>query len=54
MHPEKQRDIAPEGGKAAHASGNTHEFSSEEAREAVRMRHKNDGNQQRGGQSAGS
>lgn len=34
MDPEKQREIAAEGGRAAHASGNAHEFTSEEAREA--------------------
>ena len=32
MDPERQREIASEGGKAAHASGNAHEFTSEEAR----------------------
>lgn len=36
MDPARQREIASEGGKAAHASGNAHEFSSEEAREAGR------------------
>lgn len=36
MDPERQREIASEGGKAAHASGNAHEFTSEEAREAGR------------------
>ncbi len=34
MDPEKQREIAAEGGRAAHASGNAHEFTPEEAREA--------------------
>jgi general stress protein YciG len=34
MDPDKQREIAAEGGRAAHQSGNAHEFSSEEAREA--------------------
>lgn len=34
MDPEKQREIASKGGKAAHAKGTAHEFSSEEAREA--------------------
>lgn len=34
---EKQREIASLGGKAAHAKGTAHEFSSEEAREAGRM-----------------
>lgn len=28
MDPEKQREIASEGGRAAHESGNAHEFSS--------------------------
>lgn len=36
MDPERQRAIASEGGRAAHASGNAHEFTSEEAREAGR------------------
>lgn len=34
MDPDKQREIAAEGGRAAHQSGNAHEFTSEEAREA--------------------
>lgn len=34
MDPEKQRQIASQGGKAAHAKGTAHEFSSEEARKA--------------------
>lgn len=34
MDPNKQREIASEGGRAAHASGNAHEFNSEEARRA--------------------
>jgi general stress protein YciG len=36
MDEERQREIASMGGKAAHASGNAHEFTSEEAREAGR------------------
>jgi uncharacterized protein len=36
MDPEKQREIASKGGRAAHARGTAHEFSSEEAREAGR------------------
>ena len=36
MSPEKQREIASLGGKAAHAKGTAHEFSPEEAREAGR------------------
>ena len=45
MDPEKQREIAAEGGRAAHASGHAHEFTSKEAREAGRMSH-GGGNQQ--------
>jgi general stress protein YciG len=36
MDPERQREIASEGGRAAHASGNAHEFDSREAAEAGR------------------
>lgn len=36
MDPEKQRAIAAEGGRAAHAQGVAHEFDSEEARAAGR------------------
>lgn len=36
MDPEKQRAIASKGGKAAHAQGSAHEFTSEEARAAGR------------------
>ena len=43
MDPEKQREIASEGGRAAHEKGTAHEFTSEEAREAGR----------KGGQSSG-
>src|SRR6058998_3182355 len=49
MDPQKQREIAPEGGKAAHASGNAHEFNSEEARRAGSQSHKNDCNSQNQG-----
>ena len=34
MDPEKQKEIASQGGKAAHESGNAHEFDSEEAKKA--------------------
>jgi uncharacterized protein len=34
MDPAKQREIASKGGKAAHAKGTAHEFSSDEARVA--------------------
>ena len=44
MDPEKQREIASEGGKAAHEQGTAHEFTSEEAREAGKQSHKNDNN----------
>jgi hypothetical protein len=57
MDPQKQREIASEGGRAAHASGNAHEFTSEEARRAGSMSHKNDGNSQsgnRGNQQSGN
>lgn len=36
MDPERQRQIASLGGRAAHRSGRAHEFSSEEARKAGR------------------
>ncbi|KAB7763762.1 stress-induced protein [Xanthomonas maliensis] len=36
MDEDKQREIASKGGKAAHASGNAHEFDSKEARDAGR------------------
>ncbi|MDB5963632.1 MAG: hypothetical protein JWQ72_132 [Polaromonas sp.] len=36
MDPERQRQIASEGGKAAHASGRAHQFNTAEAREAGR------------------
>jgi len=36
MDPERQRQIASRGGKAAHASGNAHQFNAIEAREAGR------------------
>ena len=32
MDPQKQREIASKGGKAAHQKGTAHEFTSEEAR----------------------
>jgi hypothetical protein len=48
MDPQRQREIAAEGGRAAHASGNAHEFTSEEARRAGALSH-GGGNQQSGG-----
>ncbi|MES2977448.1 MAG: KGG domain-containing protein [Pseudomonadota bacterium] len=49
MDPDKQREIASKGGKAAHESGNAHEFNSEEAREAGRK-----GGQASGGNQGGN
>jgi general stress protein YciG len=34
MDPKRQREIASQGGKAAHEKGTAHEFNSEEARQA--------------------
>lgn len=36
MNPEVQREIARKGGRAAHAAGTAHEFTSEEAKIAGR------------------
>ena len=36
MNPDKQREIASKGGKAAHAKGTAYEWSREQAREAGR------------------
>lgn len=36
MSPEKQREIASKGGRAAHQKGTAHEWTSEEARSAGR------------------
>jgi general stress protein YciG len=44
MDPDKQRQIASKGGKAAHESGHAHEFTPAEARAAGR----------KGGESRGS
>ena len=49
MDPQRQREIASAGGRAAHASGNAHEFTSEEAREAGKLSHSG-GNRQSGNQ----
>jgi general stress protein YciG len=46
MDPEQQREIAAQGGRAAHQKGTAHEFTSEEARKAGSMSHKNDRNRQ--------
>src|SRR5450830_745473 len=53
MDPQRQREIASEGGRAAHAKGTAHEFTSEEARRAGAMSHKN-GNRQSATRSAGT
>ena len=53
MDEDEQREIASQGGKAAHASGNAHEFTSEEARAAGAKSHGGQGRQetqQEGGQ----
>jgi general stress protein YciG len=52
MDPEQQREIAAEGGRAAHEKGTAHEFTSEEARKAGAMSHKNDAGRSK--QSAGA
>ena len=52
MDPNQQRAIASLGGRAAHRSGNAHEFTSEEARRAGSMSRKNSAN--RGGGAVGN
>jgi general stress protein YciG len=37
MDPKRQREIASKGGKAAHAKGTGHEWTSEEARKAGKL-----------------
>lgn len=39
MDPERQREIASKGGRAAHESGNAHEWDSDEAAEAAQLSH---------------
>lgn len=39
MDPDRQREIASLGGRAAHQSGHAHEFTTEEARAAGKKRH---------------
>lgn len=36
ISPEKQRELSSKGGKAAHAAGTAHQFTSEKAKEAGR------------------
>ncbi|GAA4323612.1 hypothetical protein GCM10023144_04590 [Pigmentiphaga soli] len=40
MDPQRQRQISARGGRAAHQSGNAHEFTPEEARAAGALRHR--------------
>jgi len=54
MDPEQQRQIAAEGGRAAHEKGTAHEFTSEEARKAGAMSHKNDAGRNKQSAGAGS
>lgn len=41
MTPERQREIASQGGRAAHRSGNAHQYTSQEARAAALKGHAN-------------
>ena len=60
MDPQRQREIASEGGRAAHEKGTAHEFTSEEAREAgrkggmARSANRRNAMNSQGGNSAGS
>jgi general stress protein YciG len=54
MDPERQREIASEGGKAAHEKGTAHEFTSEEARRAGSMSHGNRQSDQASSRSGGA
>jgi general stress protein YciG len=54
MDPERQRQIASEGGKAAHQKGTAHEFTSEEARRAGSMSHGNRQSASASGSASGS
>jgi uncharacterized protein len=49
MDPQRQREIASLGGRAAHQSGHAHEFTSEEARAAGRKRHQKARSERAGG-----
>jgi hypothetical protein len=48
MAPEEQRRIASMGGRAAHARGHAHKFTSAEARIAGRKRHEKSSSKSRG------
>src|SRR5471032_1999423 len=52
MDRERQREIASQGGRAAHASGNAHQFTSEEARAAGSKRHANNASRNATGTNA--
>jgi hypothetical protein len=54
MSPERQRQIASEGGRAAHRQGVAHEWSSQEAKEAGRKGGQARGNRGRSNQEPGS
>ena len=54
MDPAQQREIASDGGRAAHEKGTAHEFTSEEARRAGSQSHKNDANRQSAASSSAS
>ena len=54
MDPNRQREIASEGGRAAHASGNAHEFTPEEAREAGKLSHSGGNRQSASGNNSRS
>ena len=54
MDRERQREIASQGGRAAHASGNAHQFTSEEARAAGSKRHANNASRNAGGTTPSS
>lgn len=54
MDPQRQREIASQGGRAAHEKGTAHEFSSEEAREAGRKGGQARSQNNRAGKSSGS
>ena len=54
MDPQRQREIAAEGGRAAHASGHAHEFNSEEGRRASSIGHRNQANRQSAGNGGGT
>ena len=48
MDPQRQREIARQGGRAAHQQGVAHKWNSEEAREAGRKGGKNSGSRRQG------